>query len=253
MPQIIFELSFIEQPIFINLLASSTFFIILELSIISTSTWIFYHTNSMSFTISKLTIIMITIAPVVISDAIWQILLKQSSIGLSIFKSHRPVAPFHEMLELSLISCIVLSKNTKAINCIWMPFANIRKTWFSFPNTTTFLFTIFPLTIILLSITPLKSTFSFPPSFYEVTQIIWFIRIIFISQTLFAAVDKMAFKSLTIFIKYDPSTLKDLCVSPQLSKIDSWFYLPEKEMVNLYISKSLKMRCILLSNWLRIK
>jgi hypothetical protein len=57
-----------------------------------------------SFTVNETTMIVVTVGPEVIAFAIREVLLEKASKSLSILKSHRSVAPFHEIFELSLVS-----------------------------------------------------------------------------------------------------------------------------------------------------
>jgi hypothetical protein len=57
-----------------------------------------------SFTVNETAMIVITVGPEVIAFAIGEVLLEKASKSLSVLKSHRSVAPFHEIFELSLVS-----------------------------------------------------------------------------------------------------------------------------------------------------
>jgi hypothetical protein len=128
-----------------------------------------------------------------------------------------------------------------------MPLSDIGKVIRSFPNSTTFFFVVFPLSIIDFSVTPLELALSFSFATNKVTQIVRTIRVVFIAKPFLLSIFEVSLVDLSIMVENKTKSLRHAIFKFQLSDIHS-FVVKDFACKGLIrdLVKNLEMRLIMI-------
>ena len=114
----------------------------------------------MSFIVDEITFVMISIGPEILSLSVQPIIFEFSSINLAVFITICAMPIFSKIGKLTLVSLLSFHEDSKSLYFIVFPLTYIRYFPLSFPLTTSVLFIVKPLSIVNLSIGPLKAPFT---------------------------------------------------------------------------------------------
>lgn len=171
-----------------------------------------------------------------------------SYIHIPRLKSLRTITLFQWVLELSFVTistdCCV---NTKSFDSALKPLTNIGLVWFlacTFPHSTAVFFTLQPLPIVYLSVTPRKSSFSRLHAIFKISFVSGIVRIEFKSSSVFHVIAKLSFIKPAIVVKYWAVALfyRFSINFSNLTKIHSIFVFFNNKLRNVEMLKWLRVR-----------
>ena len=190
MSKIVLEVSSIDEPISIINLSKATFFVIVILSsVFDIGLPLSKVPLAMAKAVAKISLIIVTIWPVVFAFTIWPILWVVAYIGLPVLESFGTHPMLEWIFELSLVSAAIFhDKYPKTLYSILLPLSYVAFTVSTGPHATPCFSPAIPLPIIHLSIAPLEHSPPMSNSSLEFPFKIWTIRIVFMPDSMFEIV-----------------------------------------------------------------
>ena len=186
MAKIVLEISSIDESISIVNLSETTFFVIVILTpVFDIGLPLSKVSLAMAKAVAKISLIIVTIWPVVFAFTIWPILWVVAYIGLPVLEPFGTHPMLEWIFELSLVSAAIFhDKYPKTLYSILLPLSYVAFTVSTGPHATPSFSPAVPLPIIDLSIAPLEHSPSMSNSFPEFPFEIWTIRIVFVPDSI---------------------------------------------------------------------
>jgi hypothetical protein len=216
--EIILEVPCVVETVFVVLLALSAFLVVLEGTTVDSSVAVLYDPLAVPLAVDELSVVVVLVSPVVVSRSIGEVLLKIACINLAVLEADGSGAPFHKVLELSLVAGLLFDENPEAFDGVVLPLADVAGSVGSFPDTAACFEVVLPFAIVGLSVLPLEFSSSFSFVVGKVPKIKGLIVIFLVSHSLFLIVSEMSFKYFTVMVEDDSDSLHLLAV---------WIDLPE--------------------------